>query len=65
MRLLLESVGFRITSLSHPWKRVPMPLIAWQLQRIVGLQPRKISALDGWWLPMNLWDAMRVVAVKL
>jgi 2-polyprenyl-3-methyl-5-hydroxy-6-metoxy-1,4-benzoquinol methylase len=64
MRLLLESVAFRVTSLSHPWKRVPLPLIAYQLQRIVGLRPRKLPFLDGLWLPMNLWDAMRVVAVK-
>lgn len=64
MRRMLEATGFRVLSLSHPWKRVPLSLIAYQLQRLAGHEPRAISMLDSLALPVNLWDAMRVVAVK-
>ena len=63
MRALLESSGLRVCELSHPWKRVPLSLIAYQLQRIAGLpKPRRASWLHGLSLPVNLGDAMRVVA---
>jgi SAM-dependent methyltransferase len=64
MRLVLESAGFQIASLSRPWKRVPLSLIVYQFQRMLGLKPRNVRVLNNLWLPVNLWDAMRVVAVK-
>ncbi len=64
MRLMLEAAGLRVLELSHPWKRVPLSLIAYQLQRLAGLKPRKLAALNSWSVPLNLWDAMRVIAVK-
>jgi SAM-dependent methyltransferase len=64
IRLILESAGFQLASLSHPWKRVPMSLIIHQLQRIFRLKRRQVRVLKNLWLPMNLGDAMRVVAVK-
>jgi hypothetical protein len=64
MRLILESAGFQIAALSHPWKRVPLSLIVYQLQQMLRLKPRSVRVLNNLWLPVNLWDAMRVVAVK-
>lgn len=64
MTLMLESAGLRVIELSHPSKQVPLSLFAYQLQRLIGMKPRPMAALNRWALPMNLWDAMRVVAVK-
>jgi SAM-dependent methyltransferase len=64
MTLMLEAAGLRVAELSHPWKRVPLSLFAYQLQRLAGLKPRLFPALTKWGIPINLWDAMRVIAVK-
>jgi hypothetical protein len=64
MSLMTEAAGRRIVEIAHPWKKVPLSLIAYQLQRMIGLIPRKVPALSSLYLPMNLWDAIRVVAVK-
>ena len=64
MTLMLEAAGLRVVELSHPWKRVPLSLLAYQLQRLAGLKPRLFPALNKWGVPINLWDAMRVIAVK-
>jgi SAM-dependent methyltransferase len=64
MRLILESAGFQIAALSHPWKRVPLSLIVYQLQQMLRLKPHSVRVLNNLWLPVNLWDAMRIVAVK-
>ena len=64
MRAMLEGAGLQVVSLSHPWKRVPASLMIYQMQRIVGLSPRRFPAFNGVSVPVNLWDAMRVVAVK-
>jgi SAM-dependent methyltransferase len=65
LRLILESAGFQIASCSHPWKRVPLSLIMHQVQRMFRLKRRPVRWLNHWWLPMNLGDAMRVVAIKV
>ena len=64
MTLMLEAAGLHVLELSHPWKRVPLSLFAYQLQRLTGLKPRLFPALTKCGIPMNLWDAMRVIAVK-
>ena len=64
MTLMLEAAGLRVVELSHPWKRVPLSLFTYQLQRLAGLKPRRFPALTKWAIPINLWDAMRVIAVK-
>jgi 2-polyprenyl-3-methyl-5-hydroxy-6-metoxy-1,4-benzoquinol methylase len=64
MRAMLEAAGFRVTSLTHPVKHVPLSLIAYQLQRMAGMRPRNVAWLGGSF-PVNLFDAMRVVAVKV
>ena len=64
MTAMLDSAGFRVVSLTHPGKHVPFTLVAFQLQRILGLKPRQIGFFRNVALPVNLWDAMRVVALK-
>jgi 2-polyprenyl-3-methyl-5-hydroxy-6-metoxy-1,4-benzoquinol methylase len=64
MTRMLEAAGLRVVELSHPGKRVPMSLFAYQLLRLAGMKPRSFHGLNRWSLPINLWDAMRVIAVK-
>ena len=64
MTAMLGQAGLRVVSLTHPWKRVPLSLVAYQLQRMAGMTPRRLPYLNRLALPINLWDAMRVVAVK-
>lgn len=63
MRLMLEGAGLRVLEISHPWKLVPLDLAVFQLRRILGLKS-KIPTFGSVGIPINLWDAMRVVAVK-
>lgn len=59
---LLGRTGFRLVEFSHPWKRVPLSLVAFQALRVAGLRaPGWVRQLPGS-LPLNLFDAMRVVA---
>jgi len=56
-------IGMRIESYGHPWKIVPLSLIAFQLARAVGRSVTfPIGARLG--LPVNLFDAMRIVLRK-
>lgn len=59
---LLERTGFRTLRVTHPWKVVPLSLIAFQGLRLLGLGNRSwMPRLPGG-VPVNLFDAMRVVA---
>lgn len=61
---LAHSVGLRVESSDHPWKFVPLSLIAFQVGRMLG---RKIAASptgNRFAIPVNLFDAMRVVLSK-
>jgi len=61
---LAHSVGLRVVSSDHPWKFVPFSLIAFQVGRMLG---RKIAASptgNRFAIPVNLFDAMRVVLSK-
>jgi SAM-dependent methyltransferase len=56
-------MGMRIESYSHPWKIVPLSLIAFQFARTMGRSVTfPIGARVG--LPVNLFDAMRIVLRK-
>jgi SAM-dependent methyltransferase len=63
IRALLARHGFRVEAIDHPWKRVPLALMAYQAARYVGGQAlvRRLPLPGA--LPVNLFDAMRVVAV--
>jgi len=64
MSRMIERAGLRVVELSHPWKKVPLSLVLYQLQRLAGLSQRKVKTLNSVALPINLWDSMRVLAVK-
>lgn len=61
---MLEHAGFRVLQFSHPFKYVPVSLILFQLLRLAGLRPKRLE-VPGWMAaPVNLFDAMRVVAIR-
>jgi SAM-dependent methyltransferase len=64
MREMAISLGLEVEHLDHPWKIVPLSLISFQLARMAGLRPERIPASDRLGLPVNLFDAMRVVLRK-
>ncbi|HEU4734877.1 MAG TPA: hypothetical protein VFT22_43595, partial [Kofleriaceae bacterium] len=62
---LLARHGFRVASIDHPWKRVPLALVAFQAARYLGGQ-RLVKRLPiRGAIPINLFDAMRVDAVRI
>lgn len=63
MERLATSLGLSLVSFGHPWKTVPLSLIVFQLRRMLGLKP-KAPAASAVGLPVNLFDAMRVVLQK-
>jgi SAM-dependent methyltransferase len=63
MKRLAGALGLTLESLDHPWKVVPLSLIAFQVRRMLGLRPRARAA-SRLGLPVNLFDAMRIVLRK-
>ncbi len=63
LKSLLAAHGLDVVSVEHPWKKVPLSLIGYQLQRMTGLP---FSKLLNWQvgLPVNLFDACRLVAQR-
>lgn len=68
LRRLAAAHGLVAESVDHPWKTVPASLVLYQLGRLTGLGPRTMSgtvpAAGRLGLPVNLFDAMRVVLRK-
>jgi SAM-dependent methyltransferase len=64
IRAILSRAGFRVVSIDRPGKRVPASLILFQLMRIAGMKPKSLGSLSDVSLPVNLFDAMRVIAVR-
>jgi len=58
------SLGLCVEGIDHPWKIVPLPLIVFQLRRMLHLSTRVQPPAAGIGLPLNLFDAMRVVLRK-
>jgi hypothetical protein len=58
-----EAAGLETISFAHPAKLVPLSLIGFQLRRMLGLKPAPTGA-SGIGVPVNLFDAMRVVLRK-
>ena len=59
---LADGLGLRVESLSHPAKVVPLSLILFQLRRMLGLRGGVAAGSVG--IPLNLFDAMRIVLRK-
>jgi SAM-dependent methyltransferase len=64
LRRLAAGVGLAVEGLDHPWKIVPISLIVFQLRRMLGIGRMAISTGSQMGLPVNLFDAMRVVLRK-
>jgi 2-polyprenyl-3-methyl-5-hydroxy-6-metoxy-1,4-benzoquinol methylase len=64
MRRMMTSLGLEVERLDHPWKLVPLSLIHFQLARMAGRHLHHVPAWGGLGLPVNLFDAMRVVLRK-
>ena len=62
---LLAANGFRLLRLTHPVKRVPLGLVAYQVARYIGVQRYLMRFKLPGGVPVNLFDAMRVVAVRV
>ena len=64
MRGMAASLGLAMEHVDHPWKIVPVSLIMFQLQRMLGLRSAGGAATSRFGVPVNLFDAMRVVLRK-
>ncbi len=61
---MLARVGFDVIECRKPWKTVPFGLIIYQLGRILGMsRPPQLSGIH-FGIPINLFDAFRVVATR-
>jgi SAM-dependent methyltransferase len=64
MSRLAAGLGYAIEHIDHPWKIVPASLIIFQLRRMVGLGGGRLAGTSRIGVPVNLFDAMRVVLRK-
>jgi SAM-dependent methyltransferase len=64
MRRLSASLGLSMAHVDHPWKIVPASLIVFQLQRMLGFRGSGVATASRIGVPVNLFDAMRVVLRK-
>jgi SAM-dependent methyltransferase len=63
LRRMANSVGLSLEYADHPWKVVPLSLIFFQLRRMLGFRSAP-AATNRVGVPVNLFDAMRVVLRK-
>lgn len=64
MQRMADSLGLAVEHLDRPWKIVPASLIAFQLRRMLGLRGVAAARASRLGIPINLFDAMRVVLRK-
>jgi hypothetical protein len=64
IRRLGASLGVTLEHFDHPWKFVPLSLIAFQLRRMLNMRTDAAPSASRLGLPVNLFDAMRVVLRK-
>ena len=62
LRKMLEREGFEIVDVRHPWKLVPVGLVIHQIATKLKLPLPAVGSSVG--VPLNLFDAMRVIARK-
>lgn len=61
MRRLGHSLGLRLETCDHPWKIVPLSLIAFQLRRVLSSLRPSTPRASQIGIPINIFDAMRCV----
>jgi SAM-dependent methyltransferase len=64
MRRMAAQAGLSVEYSDHPWKVVPLSLIVFQLRRMLGLRNAPVARASAVGVPVNLFDAMRVVLRK-
>ncbi len=64
VRRLASGTGMRVEGIDHPGKTVPLGLILFQLRRMLGSRATPAAAANRIGIPVNLFDAMRVVLRK-
>jgi SAM-dependent methyltransferase len=64
MRRMSAGLGLSVERLDHPWKTVPASLILFQLRRMFGIGGLPVTAGSSIAVPVNLFDAMRIVLRK-
>ena len=64
MRRMSAGLDLAMEHVDHPWKIVPASLIIFQLRRMLGWRGGAVAAASRIGLPVNLFDAMRVVLRK-
>jgi len=66
MTRMAAAAGLEVSQVSHPWKRVPISLIAQLISRYtrIGLTRWSLTSLSKVGMPVNLFDTMRVVLRK-
>jgi SAM-dependent methyltransferase len=64
VRRMSVALGLTMTHVDHPWKIVPASLILFQLQRMLGFGGSGMAAAGRLGVPVNLFDAMRIVLRK-
>jgi 2-polyprenyl-3-methyl-5-hydroxy-6-metoxy-1,4-benzoquinol methylase len=64
IRRMAASVALEVERFDHPWKIVPLSLITFQLGRMLGRRAAGAPAASRVGLPVNLFDAMRIVLRK-
>jgi SAM-dependent methyltransferase len=61
---LAHRLDLRLEYAGHPWKVVPMSLVLFQIGRMLGMRRARLPMASRLGLPINLFDAMRVVLRK-
>jgi SAM-dependent methyltransferase len=62
---LAGRAGLEVVAISHPSKKVPLGLMAFQALRPLGVRPRLPEFMHRIGVGVNLFDAMRVVLRKI
>lgn len=63
IEVLLNRHGFQVLKCERPWKMVPFSLVCYQVLNRLGVR-WKFSWLPNRGIPANLFDTMRVLAVR-
>jgi SAM-dependent methyltransferase len=61
---MATGLGYSVEHVDHPWKIVPASLIIFQLRRMLGIGGGHMASASGIGVPVNLFDAMRVILRK-
>ena len=64
VRRMTAPLGLSMEHFDHPAKIVPLSLIIFQLRRMFGIRGAPVFVASGIGVPVNLFDAMRIVLRK-